>query len=109
MKWAQSATAKRDVSLIQSSRGLGVALPREEGLYSHQDMLAGWSAVWPTQEKSPDGREVMQGAAGEGGVEVPHGDHGALVAEEGIGGVGDMTTVLPTVPIDKLRIFFFKS
>jgi hypothetical protein len=109
MKWAQSATAKRGASLTQSSRGLGVAPLREEGLYSHQDMRAGWSAVWPTQEKSPDGSEDMHGAAGEGGVEVPHGDHGALVAEEGSGGGGDVTTVLPTIPIDKPRIFFFKS
>ncbi len=109
MKWAQSAIAKKNVSLTQSSRGLGVALPREDGLYSHQDMLAGWSAVWLTQEKSRDGSEDMQGAAGEGGVEVPQGAHGALVAEEGSGGGGDVTTVLPTVLIDKLRIFFFKS
>ncbi len=109
MKLARSATATRDVSLTQSSRGLGVALPREERPYSHQDTLAGWSAAWPTQEKRPDGREDMQGAAGEGGVEVPHGDHGAREAEGGIGGVGDVTTVLPTVPSVKLRIFFFKS
>jgi hypothetical protein len=51
----------------------------------------------------------MQGAAGEGGVEVPHGDHGAREAEGGIGGGGgDVTTVLPTVPSASLRTFFLK-
>ncbi len=61
------------------------------------------------QTKRLDGREDMQGAAGEGGVEVPHGNHGAREAEGGIGGGGDVTTVLPTVPSVNLRIFFFKS